>query len=357
MARRAVIMAGGAGTRLWPLSRAVRPKQLLRLFDGKSLLRTAYERLAGMLPAEQIHVIAGQVHLEAIAAELPELPAANLIGEPCGRDTANAVGLAAALLHRIDPDGVMGIFTADHIIEPVERFQKIVTRGFETAVEHPDALVTFGIKPTHAHTGLGYVQRGESMGDGVHRVRQFKEKPDEATARKYVESGDYSWNSGMFVWRTATIRRELARHIPASYKALEQIAEQWDTPNGRQTAEKLYPTLERISIDFAIMEKASEVAVVEMDCKWLDVGSWPALESVLEADAAGNVSTAGNTMTLDAAGNIFVSESDHLIAVIGVEDLVIVHSDDATLICRKQDAQRLKELVAELRDKHGERYM
>ena len=358
MTSRAVIMAGGAGTRLWPLSRADRPKQLLPLVGGKSLLRISYERLAGLLPPEHIHVIAGQAYLDAIAAALPELPAENLIGEPCGRDTANAVGLAAAILHRADPDGVMGIFTADHVIEPVERFQAIVSRGFEAAAANPDALVTFGIKPRHPHTGLGYVQRGAPAGgDGVFAVQQFKEKPDLATARQYVESGTFYWNSGMFAWRTAAILDELARHLPDSHAGLSRIADAWGSSDGPRIAAEVYPALERISIDFAVMEKAKRVLVVEMDCDWHDVGSWPALAEVVAADDAGNVGGLSNTVLLDAADNIFVAEGDHLIAAIGVEGLVVVHSADATLICRKQDAERLKELVAQLREAHGERYL
>jgi mannose-1-phosphate guanylyltransferase len=256
--------------------------------------------------------------------------------------------MAAALLHRVDPDGVMGIFTADHIITPVKRFAEIVTRGFAVADEHPDALVTFGITPTHPHTGLGYVQRGERLRDGVYRVRQFKEKPDETTARQYLESGEYYWNSGMFVWRTETILRELSDHLPASVDGLTTIADAWDGVNRDRVAGEIYPTLEKISIDFAVMEKAQQVNVVEMDCSWIDVGSWPALQDVLEPDASGNVSTLSNQSLLDARDNILVSEGDHLIAAIGVEGLVIVHSDDATLVCRHEDAQRIKELVAQL---------
>ncbi len=355
--RHAVIMAGGAGTRLWPLSRSNRPKQLLRLFEGKSLLRHSFERLTGLIEPEAIHVITSAAHLPMVAEELPELPASNLIGEPCGRDTAAAVGMAAALLHRRDPAGIMGVFTADHLITPLERFQAVVQRGYEAAEQFPDALVTFGIKITHPHTGYGHVQRGQTLADGVYQVRQFKEKPDQQTAEQYFRSGDYYWNSGMFVWRLETILGQFAKHLPDSHDKLRRIAAQWNLPDGPKLAAEIYPALEKISVDFAIMEKADRVIVVEMDCQWLDVGSWTALESAFAADEHGNVPALKNAALLDSKANILVADDDHLIAAVGLEDVVVVHSADATLVCRKQDAQRLRDLVEYLRDQFGDRYL
>jgi mannose-1-phosphate guanylyltransferase len=284
------------------------------------------------------------------------MPDANLFGEPCGRDTAAAVGMAAAMLNRRDPDGTMGIFTADHIISPLEKFRAAVERAYAVAEQHADALITFGIKPTHPHTGLGYIHRGDEIDTGVYEVQQFKEKPDAATAQQYVESGEFYWNSGMFVWRIAAILAELEKNLPESHAKLMQIADAWDTLRGKQSAAEIYPTLQKISIDFAVMEKAQRVIVVEMDCDWLDVGSWPALADVVAPDDAGNTRAAANTAVLDADGNILVSESDHLIAAIGVKDLIVVHAADATLVCRKQDAQRIKELVEQLKSQHGDRY-
>jgi len=355
--RHAVIMAGGAGTRLWPLSRTNRPKQLLRLFEGKSLLRHSFERLRGLFGPEAIHVITSADHLPAVASELPELPHENLMGEPCGRDTAAAIGLAAALLARRDPDGVMGVFTADHLIRPVDRFQAVVQRGYETAERFGEALVTFGIRISEPHTGYGHIQRGQALADGVYEVRQFKEKPDRQTAEQYFRSGQYYWNSGMFVWRLDTILSQFAQHLPETLQKVRHIAEVWDAPEGRATAGQLYPTLEKISIDYAVMEKAEQVVVVEMDCEWLDVGSWTALASAFPADADGNVRVLQNAATLDSKGNVLVAEDDHLIATIGLEDIVVVHSPDATLVCRKQDAQRLKQMVERLREQFGSRYL
>jgi len=357
----AVIMAGGPGTRLWPLSRNNHPKFLLRLFEGRSLLRRAYERLAPRFPADRIHVITTAAHLPMVVRELPELPSENLIGEPCGRDTANAVGFAAALLERRDPCAVMGIFTADHIIKPIEKFTRAVDKAFRHVALHPESLVTFGIRPKTPHTGYGYVHRGDAVGDpgaeGVYRVRSFREKPDAATAARYLASGEYYWNSGMFVWRARPVLDELARNLPDSHASLIRIAEAWSDPAASHEVNTLYPTLRKISIDFAVMEKADHVAVVEMDCDWMDVGSWTSMREVVPADASGNVAAARQLLSLDAEGNIVVAEDDHLIALIGTKDLIVVRSGDATLICTKESAERLKELVGLLQERYGVKYL
>ncbi len=354
----AVIMAGGAGTRLWPMSRKTRPKQLLRLFGGKSLLRGAYERLTALLPPENIHVITGAKYLPLVAAELPELPADNLFGEPEGRDTANAVGLSAAILHQRDPDAVMGIFTADHIITPVEAFTQAVQRSFETAAAQPEALITMGITVRSPETAFGYVKRGEPLAERVYAVKQFKEKPDPVRARRYFESGEYFWNSGMFAWRAAAILDELRINLPASHAGVTEIAEHWDTPQRDEKLHAIYPKLQKISIDFAVMERARQVFVVEMDCDWADVGSWSQLAAVLAPDAYGNISVAERAINLGSSGITVVSDNpEHLIATVGLKDLIIVHADDATLVCKKRDAQSLKEVVARVKEEFGDRYL
>jgi mannose-1-phosphate guanylyltransferase len=350
-------MAGGAGVRLWPLSRRDRPKQVLRLFSGISLLRQSYERVATLLDPEQIHVITSHAHLPFVSAELPELPPGNLIGEPVGRDTAAAVGLAAAVLAKRDPDAVIGIFTADHIITPMDRFCAAVEKAYETAEQNPDALVTMGIRPTRADTNYGYIRRGERIGQDVFEVKEFTEKPTVAKAMKYLASGEYSWNSGMFTWRATAILDQLQKHLPQSYEAIREIAEAWSTDGRQQKLESLYPGLMKISIDFAVMERAERVLAVEMNCHWVDVGAWPAMESIINADSDGNVSACSHVIHLGSRGNIVVSEDKHLIATIGVDDLVVVHSPDATLICTKRDAAGIKELVDNLRGKYGDEYL
>src|SRR5687768_11421991 len=293
-----VIMAGGAGTRLWPLSRSDRPKQLLPVVRGKSLLQLSYERLRGLLPPDRIFVCTGATHGQAVLDNLPELPKENLLGEPAGRDTANAVGFPAAILHQRDPDAVTAVVTADHVIEPVEKFQQALKTAFDVVAANPAALCTFGIVPTYGHTGLGYVHRGEELSTsrfhGAYKVLSFKEKPDRPTADRYAESGRYYWNSGMFVWRCDTVLGELQQHLPQSYRGLMQIAQTWDTPRRDAVLKEVFPELPKISIDYAIMEPASQgrgkaqVVVVEMPVQWLDVGSWPALAETLQTDGHNN---------------------------------------------------------------------
>ncbi len=348
MRKVAVIMAGGSGTRMWPLSRRHRPKQLLHIVEGHSLIRKTYERLHAILDPQDIYVIALAEHLPAIAEELPELPAENLIGEPTGRDTANAITLAAAILHEQDPETIMGVFTADHLIRPVDTFAETVRRGYEAAEKTPDALVTFGIKPTEPHVGFGYVERGEETTPGIWAVASFREKPELETAKQYVAAGSYYWNSGMFVWRTETILTQVEQRLPGSHEGALRLAKAWYTPQGPDLAQEIYPTLERISIDFAIMEKAPKVLVVEMALDWLDVGNWTALTSVLGADAEGTTRALSRAASMSSDGNILVAEGDHLIATIGVSDLVIVHSADATLVCHKDEIQRIKDMVGQL---------
>lgn len=365
-----VIMAGGAGTRLWPLSRGNRPKQLLPVVQGKSLLRLSYDRLRGILPPERIFVCTGAAFGPQVLENLPELPKENLLGEPAGRDTANAVGFAAAVLHARDPEAVCAVVTADHVIEPIEKFQAALRTAFEVAAEQPAALVTFGIVPTHGHTGLGYVHRGEPLrlkdnpgGATAYRVQAFKEKPEKAAADRYVESGRYYWNSGMFVWRCDTVLNELAIHLPQSHKGLMRIAEAWNTPARDATLNEVYTALPKISIDYAMMEPASQgkgkafVAVVEMPVQWLDVGSWPALAETLRTDEHSNAVECGACVFIDSDDNIVVSEDpQHLISTIGINDMIIVHTKDATLVCPKHEAQRVKELVGRVKEKFGNQY-
>ena len=354
--RHALIMAGGSGTRLWPLSRRNKPKQFLRLFDNASLLQHSRRRLEGLFSPENIWVIAGAQYLDRVRNELPDLPRENLIGEPEGRDTANAIGLAAHMLALRDPDGTMAVFTADHIIRPLDAFQASIRAGLDAAEADPTALVTFGITPTSPHTGYGYVHRGDTIRPGVFRVREFREKPTREAAQQYVQSGSYLWNSGMFVWKTRTILSEIARCLPDNDRILADLAKSWVRVAGSEIAARAFSQLPRISVDFGIMEKSANVLVVEMGCTWQDLGSWTAVADTQARDAAGNVAVSPQTILLDSKDNIIVSEAGHLLVLMGVEDLVVVHSGDATLICRKEHEQRLKELVKLRQERFGERF-
>ena len=356
--RYAVIMAGGAGKRLWPASRETKPKQLIRLLDGKSLLELAVERLEGLFPHARVLVVTNAAYADQIADVCGCLPRENIIGEPEGRDTANAIALAAEIIAARDAEATMAVFTADHVIRPADRFAQCVERACGAAEKDPKALVTFGIPPTWPHTGLGYVHCGETIDEGVRRVLGFKEKPDHRTARHYWESGEYFWNSGMFVWKVQTIRAALKEFLPESAEKLASIVpslKAGEDING--LLRRVYPELPRISIDFAVMEKAPHVLMVELTCWWLDLGSWPALGDVLTPDADGNAIVAARTALLDSDSNVIFAEDNHLIAVVGMDDCIIVHTPDATLVCKKSDSQRLKELVDQIHRSFGRDYV
>jgi mannose-1-phosphate guanylyltransferase len=354
--RHAVIMAGGSGTRLWPLSRKDRPKQLLKLFDGASLLQISRRRLNGLFAPENIWVITSASYIDQVAAELPDIPRSNLIGEPMGRDTANAIGLAAHLLARRDPDATLAVFTADHLIGPQERFAAAIETGLAAAERYPQSLVTFGITPAGPHMGYGYLHRGESVGPGTFRVAEFKEKPTLEVAQAYVQSGEYYWNSGLFVWRVAAILAELERQLPENARTLAKLATDWERVAGTPAAVRAFEDLRKISIDFGVMEGAQSVLLVEMNCDWMDLGSWVSVASTRATDPAGNITIAPRTLIVDARRNIAIAESRHLLVLLGVDDLVVVHSDDATLVCRKDQVERIKDLAQLRRERFNNCY-
>lgn len=354
--RHALIMAGGSGTRLWPLSRRSRPKQLLRLFDGASLLQHARRRLENVFPPENIWVITSAEYINSVANELHDIPRQNLIGEPMGRNTANAVGMGAMLIARRDPDATMGVFTADHLISPQDEFEAAIDLGLSAAEQFPESLVTFGITPDKPNTEFGYVQRGEPVGESAYKVEAFKEKPDEQTARRYVESGEYFWNSGMFAWRVSAILAELERCLPENYRELNALADDWGHIVGTSALAERFGQLKKISVDYGVMERARNVLTVEMNCRWLDLGSWSAVAGLREPGDDGNVVIAPHTLIVDGRNNIVASESNQLLVIAGVSDLIIVQGADATLICPREFEQQIRELTELRREKFGERF-
>lgn len=347
----AVIMAGGSGTRFWPLSRRKLPKQFLKLFGERSLLQQTVDRIAGVVGPNGIQVVTNQIQADQTRAQLPELAADRIVGEPCGRDTAPCIGLSAALLVRDDPEARMLVLAADHLIGPLEKFHDAVRTADRFVAQNPRALVTFGIPPTNPSTGYGYlrVDRGVPTGDGpaVHKLLSFHEKPDLATAERFLASGEYYWNSGIFCWRASTILEELERNAPEMHQAVLRIAEAWNTPKKDYVFAMEYSALKKISIDYAVMERSRDVFMVEAPFQWDDVGSWLALERVLPADDAGNV-VLGDHHGLRSEHCIVVGDKRHLIATIGTKDLIIVHTDDVTLVADRRDEQSVKELLAEL---------
>ena len=339
------------------------PKQLIPFIGdtaggdgGRSLLQIAMERLDGLLPPEQIYVCAGESTKQVMLDKLPGLTEDRFISEPMGRDTLNAVGLGCSVLQHRDPDATVAIFTADHIIEPVEDLLKIVEQGFEAAEADDHTLVTFGIAPTHAATGYGYLQLGESLPSGGYVVDQFKEKPDAETAKTYHQAGPekYLWNSGMFVWKASAVMKAISKYAPENFEKLDHLGKTWNAPTRNEDLAEIYPTLKKISVDFAVMEPASQdpdmtVAAVPMPLKWLDVGSWPSFADTLEADDDGNASSGGKVVHLNSKNVLTATDQPgHVIATLGCEDLIVIHTKDATLVCRADQAEQIKKLHAKV---------
>jgi mannose-1-phosphate guanylyltransferase len=355
-----MIMAGGGGTRFWPRSRQHRPKQFLTLTGDRSLLQQAMERVESLVPAERAWVITADAYRAETARQLPQLAADQVIGEPCGRDTAPCIGLGAALVALHDPAAVMIVTPADHVIEPVQEFRRAAQVAAAMAEEHPEALITFGIPPAFPSTGYGYVRRGEEVagrqGIGVWRARGFTEKPNAEVAEGFVASGEYYWNSGIFVWKAATVLDALKRERPKLHAAVLRIAEAWQGPRREAVLRQEYEALERVSIDYAVMQTAPEVLVVQAPYRWDDVGSWLALERMHPQDADHNTILA-NHCGIKTDRCVIVGDADRLIATIGVDNLLIVQDGNATLVADRREEGTVKQLVELLKKKGLERYL
>jgi mannose-1-phosphate guanylyltransferase len=344
-------MAGGSGTRFWPLSRKRLPKQFLKLYGQRSLLQQAFDRIVELVGPAGVSIITNVLQVDQTVRQLPELASANIVGEPCGRDTAACIGLAAALVAQKDAAAHMIVLAADHLIQPTEAFHRAVRAADAVVREHPDALVTFGIPPTRPATGYGYLRRDRLMGEfqqtPVYRLKSFHEKPDLETAERFLAAGEYYWNSGIFCWSAATILGEIQRCVPALHRAILTIAEAWPTPDRDRVFCDQYEPLKKISIDYAVMEKAQNVFMVEAPFQWDDVGSWLALERVHQPDKDRNV-VLGTHRGHETSGCIVVGDEQHLVATIGVRDLIVVHTPDVTLVADRRDEQSVKQLLTRL---------
>ena len=356
----ALIMAGGGGTRFWPRSRQSKPKQFLKLAGNATLLQQALERIEVIVPPARTWIITGAAYTAETARQLPSLPIERLVGEPCGRDTAACIGLGAALLMRDDPDAIMLVMPADHVIEPPQEFHRAIHVAQQVVREHPDALVTFGIRPTFAATGYGYIERGAEVanrqGVPVYAVGSFREKPHIELAEQYAASGQHFWNSGIFVWRAATILERLRVNQPKLADAVVRIAAAWQTPAQDEVLTREYANLERISIDYAVMEKAPEVMMVQAPFLWDDVGSWLALERRQPQDAHDNTILA-NHLGIDTHHCVITGDEATLIATLGVSDLIIIQDGDAILVAHRKEEGNIKKIVEQLKSRGKEKYL
>jgi len=355
MARYGMIMAGGSGTRLWPMSRRDKPKQLLPFIAGKTLLEHAATRLEHVIPTGNRLICTAESSRSAIRELLPDFADEQIIGEPIGRDTVNAIGLVAAVLHERDPNAVFVVVTADHLIEPQREFRTAVEQGFAIVENDPNRFVTFAITPTYPSTSYGYVERGEPMPDfpGASFATRFHEKPSITHAEQYLAAGTFAWNSGMFVFGAAAFMTALQRYMPNNHATLTAIAKAWTTSDQQRVMLTMYPTLEKKSVDYAVMEPAAKsqqvpICIVPMRVSWLDVGSWPSFGETLAPDTCANRTNA-RASHLDSHGVLAISDDPaHTIATIGCQDLIIVHTRDATLVCPRSDAERIKQLTEQL---------
>jgi mannose-1-phosphate guanylyltransferase len=357
----AVIMAGGAGTRFWPASRADLPKQLLALAGKQTMIRQTVDRLGDLVTPEQTLIVTNERLASTVREQLPELPASSIVGEPCKRDTAPCIGLAALLVSRNDPDAIMAVLPADHVIRSVGRFQDSIRQAVTLVKKTPDQIVTFGIRPNYPAEIFGYIQRGARI--DIHDeaaptfvVKRFREKPDKATATEYVNSGDFLWNSGIFIWKAKTILNALKERQPEMLDHLQKIGDAWGTEQQQEVLTSEFTAIKGISIDYAVMEHAKNVAVIEAPYDWDDLGSWQSLSRLVGSDRFDNT-IVGRHLGLNTTGSIVRSSDNHLVVTIGMKDCLVVHTPDATLVANKNDEEAVREVVKLLEAKGWKEYL
>ena len=358
-----MIIAGGRGERFWPMSRARRPKHLLPIVGEEPMLKKTLDRLCGVVEADQVFIITNREQRDAVLEVCPEVPREQVIGEPVGRNTAAAVGLATVLIRRRNPAAAYAVLPSDHMIYDASAFRSDLELAFEVA-EQREALVTIGINPTYAATGYGYIEAGDPVAEfaeaGIFKVDRFVEKPIKSVAEKYLASGNYFWNAGMFIWRASVIGGELARFVPTLWQGFEAIAADFDARGeGAMDAilDEHYADMEGVSIDYAVMERTSSIYTVKARFDWDDVGEWLAVERHYDPDERGNV-VRGLSVLEGSSRNIIVSEEGHLTALVGVDDLIVVQTADATLICPKNRAQEIRRVVDRIKERSdGEAFL
>ncbi len=354
-----VLMAGGVGTRFWPRSRARTPKQVLDIVDHETMMKATYKRLKGLVEPERIFVVTNQDQMPVIRKQIPKLSEQNFIIEPMGRNTAPCIGLAATMVQQIDADGIMVVLPADHLITDTSEFKRVIRHAAKYAWES-DGLVTLGINPTHPATGYGYIQRGEEVSKlddhGVYKVKTFAEKPNLETALRFLESGDFYWNSGMFIWKVSSILKEIEVKLPELHEGLLQIKSQLNKKNFNSVLEDVYRRIRGISIDYGVMQTAQNVFVIPTVMGWSDVGSWEVVYEISEKDNNKNSGNCKEIQALDSGEN-YIYAPKKMVGLVGVKNLVIVDTGDALLVCRKNHSQDVKELVEQLKKNGLDEYL
>jgi len=357
----AIVMAGGAGTRFWPASRRLRPKQLLQLAGQRTMIQATVDRLRGLVPDEQILVLTNHELVAAVTEQLPQIPRDSILGEPCKRDTAPCIGLAAALVQRCDEEATMLIAPADHVIQQEDMFHAVVRQAVCLTDEEPQRIVTFGIPPTYPAETFGYIERGEPIGDDgedapAFRVQMFREKPTAEIAEQYLASGNFYWNAGIFVWRARTILDALSEFEPEMYQRLQVIADSMGTDSFATTLQREFAAIEGKSIDYAVMERYDDVAVIEVPFRWDDVGNWRSLAHMRGSDDDGNT-VEGRHVGMKTRGCIIRGDDGHLIVTVGLEDCIVVQTTDATLVARKHDEEAIRSVVKLIQEQGWDGYL
>jgi len=357
----AVILAGGSGTRLWPASRTAKPKHLLAFEQQQTLLQATLERLTGFVPSERIWVVTSRSQAAQVADLLPHFDARNIFLEHVPRNTAACIGYAAVKLRHIDPDALMVVLPADHIIKPASVFCETLQRAADIVAQSPDTLVTLGIKPTFPATTYGYIQRGTAVETtkNAYHVLRFCEKPKQEVAETFFQSRDFYWNAGIFVWKVETILELLHRFEPDISSLLNNISDALETPEEFLVTEECFQMMKSISIDYAVMERAKNIAVVEAAFDWNDVGTWSALDRLYadQKDQDGNLSVFSNALAIDSTGcTVRCDDPRHLVALVGMHDVVVVQTADATLIARKDQEESVRRIVEELKKRDDDRW-
>lgn len=357
----AIVMAGGSGTRFWPASRAALPKQLLPLAGERTLLEDTVARLEGLVPPERVLVVTSARLLDGARRQLPQVPEAGLVGEPCKRDTAPCIGLAALLVSRHDPDATLAVMPSDHVITPAAKFQDAIRQAAALVEAAPGRLVTFGIRPTYPAESFGYIQQGAALAVApgaapAHVVARFREKPPAQVAAEYLAAGDSLWNAGIFVWKAATILAALRERQPDCLAHLERIAAAWDGPDREAVFAREFAAIKGISIDYAVLEHAADVVVIEAPFTWDDLGGWSAVARQRGVDAEGNT-IVGRHLGIECVRTIVHAAGDHLVVTMGLEDMLVVHTPDATLVADRAREEAVRKVVAELEKRGWQEYL